>query len=322
MIKTTRYFSKLIVATSVVCLSIPAVAQDKLANMAPVDKKLKAIDSVALRELIREEALFGDPADNLYPDWSNEYTTQYGVDLPGEYKIDLRGFCMPTTSRLVTSHYGYRRSFRRQHYGTDLKVYVGDTIYAAFDGKVRVVDYNGGGYGKYIVIRHPNGLETLYGHLSRQIVHPDEMVKAGQPIGLGGNTGRSTGSHLHFETRLLGKFIDPEKLFNFEAQDVLADFYVFRSTGRGELLAAHDVNEPTPEELQAINDKARESHAFQEKKIAERQQARRSSVHKVKSGESLSSIAKKHHTTVKKLCKLNRISEKTVLRPGQILRYR
>ena len=89
----------------------------------------------------------------------------------------------------------------------------------------------------------------------------------------------------------------------------------------GELLAAHDVNEPTPEELQAINDKARESHAFQEKKIAERQQARRSSVHKVKSGESLSSIAKKHHTTVKKLCKLNRISEKTVLRPGQILRY-
>ena len=131
MTKTTRYFSKLIVAISVVCLSIPVVAQDKLANMAPVDKKLKAIDSVALRELIREEALFGDPADNLYPDWSNEYTTQYGVDLPGEYKIDLRGFCMPTTSRLVTSHYGYRRSFRRQHYGTDLKVYVGDTIYAA-----------------------------------------------------------------------------------------------------------------------------------------------------------------------------------------------
>ncbi len=88
----------------------------------------------------------------------------------------------------------------RRHQGLDIKVYIGDTIRAAFSGKVRVVKYDGNGYGKYIVIRHNNGLETIYGHLSKQIVSPNQTVRAGQPIGLGGNTGRSTGSHLHFET--------------------------------------------------------------------------------------------------------------------------
>ena len=220
-------------------------AQDKLASVAPVDTKMRAIDSIAIKRLVQheEEIMFEFPAEDLYPEWNNTYTTNFEVQIPSEYKIDLRNFCMPTPSRLVNSHYGYRRSFRRQHYGTDIKVYLGDTIYAAFTGKVRIVAYNGRGYGKYVLIRHPNGLETLYGHLSKQLVHEDDIVKAGQPIGLGGNTGRSYGSHLHFETRFLGQFIDPEKLFNFEAQDVLGDFYVYRSNGKGQLLAEHEVTD-------------------------------------------------------------------------------
>ena len=222
----------------VITLSSATFAQDRMAMVAPAAKSIRTIDSLSIIRMLDEENL-SNPASSLYPNWSNKYTTNYGVALPKEFKIDLRSFHMPCKSRLVTSHYGYRASFRRNHYGTDIKVYVGDTIYAAFSGKVRIVAYNGNGYGKYIVIRHPNGLETVYGHLSKQLCTQDQTVKAGQPIGLGGNTGRSTGSHLHFETRFLGQFIDPEKLFDFVAQDVLSDFYVFRSNGKSDRVTAN-----------------------------------------------------------------------------------
>lgn len=113
------------------------------------------------------------------------------------------------------------------HKGIDVKVYIGDTICAAFDGKVRVVNYDANGYGYYIVIRHSNGLETVYGHLSKQLVKINQIVKSGEPIGLGGNTGRSTGSHLHFETRLCGMALNPSYMFDFVAQDVKSDHYHF-----------------------------------------------------------------------------------------------
>ena len=330
-----KKIANFLIATASFAMAMPVTAQDKLASIAPVDTKMRAIDSIAIKRLVQheEEIMFEFPADHLYPEWDNTYTTNFGVELPAEYKIDLRNFCMPTPSRLVNSHYGYRRSFHRQHYGTDIKVYLGDTIYAAFTGKVRIVAFNGRGYGKYVLIRHPNGLETLYGHLSKQLVREDDIVKAGQPIGLGGNTGRSYGSHLHFETRFLGQFIDPEKLFNFEAQDIQGDFYVYRSHGKGQLLAAHEVTDVAEPQgtgegegkasLAAASaaEKAQESQAFQEKKRAEMRAKPRNSVHKVRNGENLSSIAKKYHTTVSKLCRLNGITEKTILRPGQILKY-
>ena len=115
----------------------------------------------------------------------------------------------------VTSPYGYRRRFRRMHKGIDLKVQTGDTVYAAFNGKVRLTKYERRGYGYYVVIRHENELETVYGHLSKFLVEPDQYVKAGDPIALGGNTGRSFGSHLHFETRFMGYAINPSAIFDF-----------------------------------------------------------------------------------------------------------
>lgn len=297
-------------------------AQDQLASVAPIDKRMRAIDSVSIVRMLEKEAL-GDPAASIYPEWDNNYTTQYGVDMPKEYKIDLRGFHMPCESRRVTSSYGYRRSFRRNHYGTDIKVYIGDTIRSAFSGKVRIVAYNRRGYGKYVVVRHHNGLETVYGHMSKHLVKENQEVKAGEPIGLGGNTGRSTGSHLHFETRFLGKFIDPEKMFDFKAQDVLADFYLYSSVGRSRLLTAEEErNLPSNEVLASLGgptfqaDKEAQSKKFQQ----ERKASLRSHVHKVRKGESLSVIAKKRGITVSKLCKLNNISTKTVLRVGQILK--
>ena len=309
-----------------VCAS--PLAQDRLADIAPIDRKMRAIDSISLVRLSEHEAIadLQNPAASLYPSWDNEYARTYSTTLPAEYKIDLRQFHMPCDSRLVTSHYGYRPAFRRQHYGTDIKVFVGDTIRAAFAGKVRVVKYEPKGYGNYVVIRHPNGLETIYGHMSRHLCKPNQVVKAGDVIGLGGNTGRSTGSHLHFETRFLGQFIDPERLFDFEAQDVKGDFYLFRSSGRGTMLAANDnivggEEEMSEEAALALQAKEAESEAFQQQKIKQMKAKPRTHIHKVKSGETLSSIARKRGTSIDRLCRLNNIKRNTILRPGQILRY-
>lgn len=305
------------------------LAQDRLASVAPIDRKMRAIDSISLMRISEHESLteLQNPAAALYPTWNNEYTREYGVQLPSEYRIDLRQFHMPCDSRMVTSHYGYRRSFRRQHYGTDIKVFVGDTIRAAFSGKVRVSSFERKGYGNYVIIRHPNGLETVYGHMSKNLVKPDQIVRAGDVIGLGGNTGRSTGSHLHFETRFIGQFIDPERLFDFEAQDVKGDFYLYRSSGRGTMLAANTdkvvggEEEMDEETAKALLAKEAESEAFQQKKIQEIKAKPRTHIHKVKSGETLSSIARKCGTTIDRLCRMNNIKRTTVLRPGQILRY-
>jgi len=304
------------------------LAQDRLADIAPIDRKMRAIDSIELVRMSEREAIadLQSPAAALYPSWDNEYTRSYGVTLPSEYRIDLRNFCMPCDSRMVTSHYGYRRSFRRQHYGTDIKVFVGDTIRAAFSGKVRVVAFERYGYGNYVVIRHPNGLETVYGHMSRHLCKPNQIVRAGDVIGLGGSTGRSTGSHLHFETRFLGQFIDPERLFDFEAQDVKGDYYLFRSSGRGTMLAATDnvvggEEEMDEETANSLIAKQNESEAFQQKRIQQIKAKPRTRIHKVKSGETLSTIARKCGTTVDKLCRLNHIKRNAVLRPGQILKY-
>lgn len=204
-----------------------AFSQDLIARQAPVDRRLRAVDSVAIQRAV-ERDMERNMSDDIYSSWVTTRAHPYDrAEVPDSFRIDLRGFCMPTTSRAITSRFGYRPAFKRMHKGLDIKVYTGDTIVAAFDGKVRVVRYDAGGYGNYIVIRHQNGLETIYGHLSKQLVEGDQEVKAGQVIGLGGNTGRSFGSHLHFETRLAGEAIDPELLFNFPAQDVTGDYYTF-----------------------------------------------------------------------------------------------
>ena len=135
----------------------PVVGQDLLARQAPIDRRAKKLDSIEVKSFAERENM-QSPAADLYGDeWDNTYAHR-ATELPNRFTIDLRHFCMPTPSRVVTSNFGAR--WGRQHKGLDIKVYVGDTIRAAFSGKVRIVKYNAGGYGKYIVIRHPNGLET------------------------------------------------------------------------------------------------------------------------------------------------------------------
>ena len=293
--------------------TLPATAQDLLARQAPIDRKMKAVDSVALHQLILNEQA-ETPAADLYEDWNNHYAHR-ATALPDTFKINLRGFCMPTDNRVVTSNFGAR--WGRQHKGIDVKVYIGDTIRAAFSGKVRMVKYEAGGYGKYVVIRHGNGLETIYGHLSKHLVAEDEIVEAGQPIGLGGNTGRSTGSHLHFETRLCGVALNPALMFDFKNQDVVGDYYMFyRDTYQKESIVAN--------RLRGVGGKGNiDADEDTELAIAApaATYAKDVKFHKVKRGETLASIARKRGTTIDEICRLNRIGRNIRLMPGQILKY-
>ena len=293
--------------------TLPATAQDLLARQAPIDRKMKAVDSVALHQLILNEQA-ETPAADLYEDWNNHYAHR-ATALPDTFKINLRGFCMPTDNRVVTSNFGAR--WGRQHKGIDVKVYIGDTIRAAFSGKVRMVKYEAGGYGKYVVIRHGNGLETIYGHMSKHLVAEDEIVEAGQPIGLGGNTGRSTGSHLHFETRLCGVALNPALMFDFKNQDVIGDYYMFyRDTYQKESIVAN--------RLRGVGGKGKiEADEDTELAIAApaATYAKDVKFHKVKRGETLASIARKRGTTIDEICRLNRIGRNIRLMPGQILKY-
>ena len=306
-----KKFKKIFLMALATVAAIPTMGQDLLASQAPVDRTMKAVDSLMLQRLIvvEEET---SPAVELYNTWNNQYSFQSGV-LPDSLRIDLRGFCMPTDSRRITSNFGAR--WGRRHQGLDIKVYTGDTIRAAFSGKVRVVRYEGRGYGKYVVIRHSNGLETLYGHLSKQLVKENEEVRAGEPIGLGGNTGRSTGSHLHFETRLCGVALNPALMFDFQNQDVVGDQYFFRKRTY------------TKESAQATRMRGVAGKAVGVDRLDDatskgsKQQASGTRYHKVKKGETLSSIARKHGTSVSALCKLNHISQSKRLMPGQILKY-
>ena len=223
---------------------------------------------------------------------------------------------MPTTSRVLTSNFGAR--WGRQHKGLDIKVYIGDTIRAAFSGKVRIVRYERRGYGKYVVIRHHNGLETIYGHLSAQLVEEDQEVRAGEPIGLGGNTGRSTGSHLHFETRLCGVALNPALMFDFRNQDVVDAYYMFhRDSYQRESAVANRLRGVGGSTFGGDEDE--EVELASAAPVASYQKESR--FHKVKKGETLYSIAKRRGTTVNAIMKLNHLKNNTKLKPGQILKF-
>lgn len=315
-------------------VAAPALAQDLLAKQAPLDRRMRTLDTLKLRSAIeREEQAM--PSAQLYDDWNNTYAHR-ATELPDSFRINLKHYCMPTESRVVTSNFGAR--WGRAHKGLDIKVYIGDTIRAAFSGKVRMVKYEAAGYGKYVVIRHNNGLETIYGHMSDWLVEEDQMVKAGQPIGLGGNTGRSTGSHLHFETRICGVAINPALLFDFRNQDVVGDYYMFRKgtyesegedanelrgkIGNGGYVASDVRGETMPGggEVTAPSHQAQKYTKTAGPQPASVQQAE-IRYHKVSAGETLYGIAKRRGITVDELCKLNHLTRDVKVRPGQLLRY-
>ena len=301
-------------------LTISVYGQDLLASQAPIDRQLKALDSISMKHLQIEEAKSADDGGGLYSNWNTQYAHCYSdATVPENFKIDLRDFVMPIHHRVVTSNFGYRPRFRRMHKGIDIKAYTGDTVRAAFSGKVRVVKYEGGGYGNYVVIRHHNGLETIYGHLSKHLTSVNHEVRAGEPIGLAGNTGRSFGSHLHFETRIMGEAIDPALIFDFKAGDVRGDYYVFNKAKNRRYVASKSESNKasTPTTNEEKRSPAKETPAPTQ--VASASVGTR--YYKVKKGESLMSIAGRLGLSVEELCEINHLKNAAKIRPDQILKY-
>lgn len=162
------------------------------------------------------------PANDLYgyASWQSHYVNpfaRYGSShIPFGYVISWDEYAMPFSGQHpVSSHYGYRSSFQRMHYGTDIAMPIGTPVLSGASGMVRYVGYEKSGYGHYVIIRHYNGVETVYGHLSRCLVHRGQVVSCGERIALSGNSGHSTGPHLHYEMRFLGIPFDAELVINF-----------------------------------------------------------------------------------------------------------
>jgi Membrane proteins related to metalloendopeptidases len=197
----------------------------------------------------------------------------------------LKRFYVHPFKNCLTSNFGQRKWL--WHYGVDIRLSKGDTVRAAFDGIVRVTEFDRHGYGKAVVVRHASGLETIYGHLSRQLVALNQKVRAGEVIGFGGNTGRSTGSHLHFEMRFYGEPFDPNLIIDFDKYELKSDTLVL----------------------------SKADFAY----LADQRKAQ---WHVVRKGETLGHIASWYHTSIKSICSLNHLTNKTLLSVGRKLLIR
>lgn len=244
---------------------------------------------------------------------------------------------------LVTSNFGWRGG--RLHAGIDIDLETGDPVYAAFDGIVRQAGWNSG-YGFFVIISHFNGLETLYGHLSILKLNPLQPVRSGQIIGNGGNTGRSRGSHLHFEVRYFGKPVNPKLLIDFEEYSlhtntldishastfsrsnfvneapsvvIVMDDSVYRSHEQ-----RYEANR-----MKVIKENERKRRELERKKKAKAEKLRKERIknaktltHTVRKGDTLSSIARKYGTTVDKICRLNKMKSTDILDLGRKLKVK
>jgi len=276
------------------------ISRKLVADKVNVKLETAVLDSILmLYELHEEDEV--SPADEVYDGiWNNQYVKAYAdVAVPDSFLIDLSTFVMPFEGR-ISSPFGPRR--RRFHYGTDIKLQTGDTVVAAFEGKIRIEDFQKRGYGNYLVIRHPNGLETVYGHLSHFLVEEGDTVSAGQPIALGGNTGRSTGSHLHFECRFLGQAIDPSDIIDFANACTFDTSYLFEKS---------KINAVSVHNIKYSKFAKYTNSSGRDKSIT---------YHRIKSGESLSKIAQKYRISVAQLRRLNGLKPNSVLKVGRVLR--
>lgn len=222
------------------------------------------------------------------------YDSEYEYNEYFRPSLGKRDFFRPVTG-IITSRFGWRTQFQRIHHGVDLHLNVGDTVRAAISGTVKLISYDADGYGNYVVLSHPDDMETVYGHLQYALVSQGQYVYSGQPLAIGGNTGNSTGPHLHFETRIGGIAVDPTILFDF-----------YRSSN---YMYAFD--EPKPS-IEAAPRGPTYSHQSKSLKNTDR--------YVVRYGDTLESIARQAGISVMRLCQLNMLSESAPLQVGRMLK--
>lgn len=318
---TIGKFTKLLGIGAFLCCTLPIAAQklrsvtahnnmhqNLIASQRDISDQIRVEETQDfMNELLKDEQ---EPEIDIYTEgWDSKLVNPYsGQTVPNNVKIDVSDYAMPVPG-YITSPYGYRPRFRRQHKGVDLKLNTGDTVYAAFSGKVRLTRYERGGYGYYVILRHPNGLETVYGHLSRFLVKPNQEVKVGDPIALGGSTGRSTGPHLHFETRFMGYAINPCAIFDFANQTTHTDTYTFNKSNYTKAR-----NYAPNASVTYAENSSEGSNPYAEGGSRK--------TYRVKKGDTLSKIASNNGTTIDKICKLNGISRKSKIQPGKVLRVK
>lgn len=229
------------------------------------------------------------PGMDIYGQWNDKDPNAKAIGMAGTDSVlqvmlvkegKGNGFTIPVPP-VVTSRYGWRNG--RNHNGIDLDLEVWDTVRTAFPGVVRFAS-TFGGFGRLVVVRHYNGMETFYAHLHRIKVKPGDMVTSGQLVGLGGSSGHSTGSHLHFETRYRGIPVDPAHIIDFSTGELFSDTLVLKRN--------------------------RTSFAAYPKGTR---------FHTVAKGEHLSTIAQHYGVPVEALCGLNGLTQRSRLRVGQRL---
>jgi murein DD-endopeptidase MepM/ murein hydrolase activator NlpD len=287
---------------------------------------------------IEEDAQF-QGAENMvgiasyFSVWDTKSINPYGIS-PKEFDeiiplklYDIsegRNWASVLDKTVLTSHFGWR--WRRWHKGTDLDLETGDPVYAAFDGIIRVSGVHSG-YGRTLILRHYNGLETLYGHMSKLNFEPNTIVKAGEMIGLGGNSGKSSGSHLHFETRYEGNQFDPENIYNFKSnpmqikgQEFVLSPKLYDYLRGGSSRPANVISDKTEGEISAGMQEDEEGIEEEEEEIPV--QIVQKVWYKVKSGDNLTEIARKFHTSVGEIARLNKISSYKKINAGLRLRIK
>jgi murein DD-endopeptidase MepM/ murein hydrolase activator NlpD len=296
---------------------VPKVEPIKDLNTAVHEDTSTIDEGQTLVVEIEETAQFAGSEDFVtiathFAIWDTRHKDPYGIDAKDFEEVipiklyDIsqgRYWSGPMNKGITNSKFGWRN--RRWHTGLDLDLETGDPIYASFDGIVRVSGYNAGGYGRYVVLRHYNGLETLYGHLSKINFESGTVVKAGDEIGLGGSTGRSSGPHLHYETMYEGNPFDPTNIYHFSpAQiNIISQEFLLTSRVYDYLRGGTTKNdfEYEEEEPQTLTQKV---------------------WYKVRSGDTLIEIADKFNTTVEEIRKLNMLKSSYRLRAGMRLRVK
>ena len=270
-------------------LPVPELYKDFHINLLSKTKPLPHYYSVD--GIYKIDCVYIEEFD-YYKLWENNKLNPYGFN--GEHFSSslevllydderLGSWHMPLDKTIVTSDFGLRRAV--WHYGTDMRVKTGQPVYAVFDGVVRISGYDRWGFGRFILLRHKNGLETLYGHLSKNLVRLGQEVKSGEVIGRGGNSGRSTASHLHFEIRYSGNAINPNEIFDFENYTLISSKYTIDQASFAYLEEANKIR-----------------------------------YHVIRSGDTLSHLSYRYGVSINKMCQLNGISRNSILRIGQRVR--